>query len=176
MSRDAQGNLATSTVFTFITVTTAILLQLHADGTEVSGTTNGSVVTPSTGPAGFTGTVVVNGSGSVNFTPTQVGNGVYFQNCCTNTNNAYYKFVGSTVGNIFNVSQGQVSFYLTSRYSFSQRHMSAAASRYAFYVRDGTTSNHLFYFLTEVSSGRLIFSYTVGGAAQFYYVPGGSED
>jgi hypothetical protein len=175
MSQDAEGNLVTSGDFTFTTISTSgPLLQLHLDATEVSGVTNGSIVTPSTGPAGFTGTVVVNGTGSVNYTPAEVGNGAYFLNCCTNTNAAHYKFTGATIGNIFNVSQGQVSFYLMSRYSFTQRQASASGARYAFDVRDA--SNHLFYFLTEVSSGRLLFSYTLGGVAQFYYVPAGTED
>ena len=151
------------------------LLQLHADATEVSGVTNGSVVTPSIAPAGFTGKVVVHGSGSVNFTPAEVGNGVYFLTCCANTNNAYYNFAGTTVGNIFNVNQGQISFYLKSRYSFAQRQASAARPRYAFDVRDGN-GTHEFYFLTQISSGYLQFTYRVGGGAQFYYVPKGTED
>src|SRR5262249_51023636 len=95
MSRDAQGNLSVSADFTFTTTAAvAPLLQLRADATEVSGTANGSVVTPSVGPVGFTGTVIVKGTGSVNFTPGVSGDGVYFlnNNCCAATNNAYYKF------------------------------------------------------------------------------------
>ncbi len=49
------------------------------------------------------------------------------------------------------------------------------APRYAFDVRDGS-GNHLFYFLTQVVSGRLQFTYETGGAAQFYYVPQGMEN
>jgi uncharacterized protein (TIGR03790 family) len=177
LSGDAQG-VASSPDLTFTTVASTVppptLLQVLADASEVSGVTNGSIVTPSTAPAGFSGTVVVKGTGSVNFTPAEVGNGVYFLNCCTNTNNAYYKFTGATVGNIFNVSQGQVSFYLQSRYTFAQRQASAATARYTFDVRDA--NGHLFYYLTEVSSGRLVISYNVGGGAQFYYVPQGTED
>jgi uncharacterized protein (TIGR03790 family) len=177
LSGDSQG-VASSADFMFTTAATTApptaLLQLHADASEVSGVTNGSIVTPSTTPAGFTGKVVLNGSGSVNFTPAEVGNGVYFLNCCANTNNAYYKFTGATVGNVFNVSQGQVSFYLKSRYTFAQRQASAATPRYAFDVRDA--NGHLFYYLTEITSGRLLFTYNVGGGAQFYYVPQGTED
>jgi hypothetical protein len=150
------------------------ILQLHNDASEVSGLTNGSIVTPSTAPAGFKGTVVVNGTGSVNFTPAKVGNGVFFLNCCANTNTAYYKFTGTTIGNIFNLNQGQASFFLKSRYTFAQRQTLRASPRMAFDVRDA--NGHLFYFLTEISFGRLVFSYTVGGAAQFYYVPQGTED
>ena len=161
----AQGNLASSGDFTFTTAAPPVgpqpLLQIHADASEVSGVTNGSIVTPSTAPPGFTGTVVVNGAGSVNFAPAQVGNGVYFLNCCTNANNAYYRFTGATVGNIFNMNQGQITFYLKSKYSFAQRQASAGAYRYAFDVRDG--NGHLFYFLTQAGSGYLTFSYMARG-------------
>jgi hypothetical protein len=175
-SQAAQGGLATSADLTFTTAAGGAqpLLQLHLDASEVSGVTNGSVVTPSIAPAGFTGSVVVNGTGSVNFTPAQTGNGVYFQNWCGNTNNAYYKFTGATVGSIFNTNQGQVSFYLKSRYSFAQRAASASSLRYAFDVRDG--NGHLFYFSTQVVSGYLEFNYEVAGASQYCYVPRGTED
>jgi len=181
LSRDGQGNLASSGDFTFTTAAPSVgpqpVLQLHADATEVSGVTKGSIVTPSTTPSGFTGTVAVKGTGSVNFAAAQAGNGVYFLNCCDNTNVAYYKFTGATVGSVFNVNQGQISFYLKSRYSFAQRQASAASSRFAFDVRDNDVNNHLFYFLTQVGSGGyLTFSYKVGGAAQYYYVPKGTED
>lgn len=151
------------------------LLQLHGDETEVSGVTNGSVVTPGIAPPGFTGKVVLGGSGSVNFTPAHLGHGVYFLNCCQNTNNAHYKFTGATVGNIFNVSQGEVWFYLKSRYSFVQRQASAAAPRVTFDVRDGS-NNHLFWFLTQITSARLMFEYAAAGKAQSYFVPSGKED
>jgi hypothetical protein len=181
LSRDGQGNLASSGDFTFTTAAVSggpqPVLQLHADATEVSGIIKGSIVTPGTAPSGFTGTVAVKGTGSVNFTPAQVGSGVYFLNCCDNTNVAYYKFAGATVGSVFNVNQGQISFYLKSRYSFAQRQTSAASSRFAFDVRDNDVNNHLFYFLTQAGSGGyLTFSYKVGGAAQYYYVAKGTED
>ncbi len=130
LSQDAQGNQAASGDYTFTTSAagTQTLLQIHADASEVSGVTNGSTVTPGTAPAGFTGIVVAHGSGSVNFAPAEVGNGVYFLNCCSNTNNAYYQFTGSTIGNIFNAGQGQISFYLESRYSFAQRQSNAAGT------------------------------------------------
>src|ERR1022692_4570610 len=56
------------------------LLQINGNSSELSGVTNGSIVTPSIAPSGFTGTVVSKGTGSVNFTPAQGGNGVYFLN------------------------------------------------------------------------------------------------
>ena len=152
------------------------LLQIHADASELSGLTKGSTVTPSSGPAGFTGSVVVNGTGSVNFTPPESGNGVFFLNCCDNANNAYYKFTGASLGNIFGVNQEQISFYLTSRYSFAQRQTTQTQARYAFDVRDNDANNHLFYFMTQPTSAYLLFSYRVGGAVQFYFVPTGTED
>ena len=175
-STNALGTSANSTDFTFTTSgsqQTGTLLQLQMNSGEVSGTKNGSVVTPTIGPSGFTGAIVVNGSGSVNFAP---GNGAYFLNCCANTNNAFYRFTGSTVGNIFNLSQGQVSFNLTSRYSFAQRQASAASPRLVFAVQDANANTHLIYFLTEYISGYLTFSYATGGGTQFYYVAHGTED
>ena len=153
-------------------LSTVFLLQGAA--TEVLGVTNGSVVTPTTAPAGFTGTVVANGSGSVNFAPSQVGTGVYFLNCCSNSNNAYFKFTGATIGNMFNATQGQITFYLESRETFAQREASGG-TRYAFDVRDGN-GTHLFDFNTQVSGGQLLFSSVVGGIVNDYFVPEGTED
>ena len=147
---------------------------LLGNASEVSGKTNGSTVKPTSGPAGLTGTVVVNG-GSVNFAPDQSGNGVYFAACCTNNGNAYYKFTGAAIGNIFNFTQGQVAFSLTSRNNLAQR-AKASSFRSVFDVRDGNPANHLAYFQTNVVSGRLIFFYTVGTASAYYYVPQGTED
>jgi hypothetical protein len=177
-SQTAQGGAATSADMTFTTAAAATqstpLLQIQGSETEVSGVTNGSVVTPSIGPAGFTGAVAVNGTGSVNFAPAQSGTGVYFLNCCVNTNNAYYKFTGTNVGSIFNVNPGQISFSLKSSYSFAQRQ--ALIPRFVFDVRDNDPSNHVFSFLTEVASGALIFAYTVNGTGYDYYAPQGTEN
>jgi hypothetical protein len=118
---------------------------------------------------------VVNGTGSVHYTPVHFRNGVYFLNCCKNTNNAYYHFTGTGVGRAFNVNQGQITFYLKSRYSFMQRMNSAAQPRYTFDVRDGN-GNHLFYFLTQVTNGVLYFTYLIAGTGQYYWVPQGTED
>ena len=135
------------------------------DATEVTGTINGSTITPSTAPAGLTGKVVVNAGGSVNYTPAQVANGAYFLNCC-GSNSAYYKFTGAALGNVFNVNQGQITFYLKSRYSFSNRVTQAPQPRYAFDVRDGDVNNHLFYFFTQVSYANnepyLVFTWRSG--------------
>ena len=149
-------------------------LSILGNPSEVRGVTNGSLVTPTIAPAGLTGTVITNGTGSVNFAPDQAGNGVYFLDCCTNTNNAYYKFTGTAVGSIFNFNQGQISFSLTSRNNFGQR-SSASSYRAVLDVRDGNPSNHLITFITQAVNGRLLIGYTVGGAMQFYYFPPGSE-
>jgi hypothetical protein len=178
ISQNSSGSSSTSGGFMFTTTAQTsgpqTTLLLHADASEVTGVTNGSVVTPAIAPAGFTGSVVVNGTGSVNYAPGQSGNGVYFLNCCVNTNDAYYKFTGSTIGSIFNMAQGQISFYLKSRYSFAQRTANASGPRYVFDVRDA--NGHQFNFLTEVASNRLEFSYEVAGASQAYFVPAGTED
>ena len=110
------------------------------------------MVTPTIGPAGFTGTVVVNQTGGVTFAPDASGNGVYFQNCCANYNNAYYKFAGTGVGSIFNFTQGQISFTLKSRANMAQRALNPSYQA-VLDVRDGNPANHLVYFTTEVSYG-----------------------
>ena len=101
------------------------------------------------------------------------------QQCCGNTANAYYKFSGSAVGSIFNVSQGQISFYLKSRQSYAQRVASGTSYRQVLDVRDATT--HLFGFITQASSGGLIFRFLVGAnsannPATYYFVPAGAEE
>ena len=153
----------------------ASTLSILGNASEVRGVTNGSIITPTIAPAGLTGTVIVNGAGSVNFAPDQNGNGVYFLNCCSNTSNAYYKFTGAAVGNVFNFNQGQISFSLTSRANMAQR-AQATANRTVLDVRDGNPSNHLVSFTSQVTSGTLIFYYTVGGVSQYYYVPTGTEE
>jgi hypothetical protein len=153
------------------TASASTLLQILGEATEAAGKSNGSVVTTAIAPAGFSGAVVANGAGTVNYVP---GSGVYFANCCTNTNNAYYRFGGSAVGSVFGAAQGQISFMLTSRRSFAERSQSAGDARYAFDVRDA--NGHQCYFLTLVASGYLQFTYAIDGAAYNYYVPTGTED
>ena len=182
LSQNAQGGQSASGDFMLTTTAQSngpqTLLLLHADATEVSGTTNGAVVTPAIAPSGFTGTVVANGSGSVNYAPGQTGNGVYFLNCCVNSNDAYYKFVGRTVGSIFNVTQGQISFYLKSRYSFAQRSATASSPRYAFDVRmrDGKRTPILFPDPGVIRPPAVQLRRGVGGSMQYYFVPAGTEN
>ena len=177
ISHDALGNVTQSGDFSFTTLASTgsqVLLQLHSDTSEVSGVTNGSIVTPAIAPSGFSGKVVITGGGSVNFAPAQSGNGVYFLQCCDNSSNAYYKFPGATVGSVFNVSQGQISFYLKSRQSFAQRLASRTYVRQVFDVRDANT--HLFGFNTLAANGYLLFGYAVAGASTYYIAPAGTEE
>ena len=177
VSRDALGTVTESGDFTLTTPAgtgSQILLQLHSDATEVSGVTNGSIVTPAIAPSGFAGKVVVSSGGSVNFAPAQAGNGVYFLNCCDDSANAYYKFPGTTVGSVFNVSQGQISFYLKSRQTFAHRLASGTLPQQVLDVRDG--SAHLFQFVSAAGSNSLVFGYTVAGATAVYVVPPGTEE
>jgi len=167
---DVIGNFA---------VSSSALLQLTGVSTELTsvfgatstGFTTGATVTPASSPASMTGKLVVNGTGAVNFV---AGSGVYFTNCCTNSNNAFYRFTGAGLNNVFNIPVGQISFTLKSRYSYAQRQASAATARYAFDARDA--NGHKFYFQTQVTSGALVFTYMVGGVAQYYYAPKGTED
>src|ERR1017187_356281 len=173
----AQGKAAGSGDLTFTTSAPPgpqTLLLLHSDTSELSGATNGSIVTPAIAPPGFSGTVVVTGGGSVNFAPAQTGNGVYFLQCCGNSANAYYKFPGTAVGSIFNLNQGQISFYLKSRQSFAQRLASATSYRQVCDVQDASTD--LFGFNTQAIYGYLRFSYTLAGASAYYIPPAGTEE
>jgi hypothetical protein len=176
VSHESVGSLSASADLTFTTSAAGpqVTLQLHSDASELSGLTNGAVVTPAIAPPGFAGKLVVKGGGSVNFAPGQSGNGVYFLQCCDNSSNAYYKFSGATVGSVFNVSQGQISFYLKSRQSFAQRLASRTSARQVIDVQDAKTT--LFGFNTLSTSGYLMFGYTVGGASTNYIVPQGTEE
>jgi hypothetical protein len=129
------------------------------------------VVNPAVAPSGFKGKIVVNGNGAVKFVP---GGGVYFLACCGNTENAYYKFTGSPIGNIFGTTEGQISFTLQSRSSFAQRRTAGASERYSFSAQD--SNGDQFYFLTQVVSGALVFRYMTQGSGQSYIVPAGMED
>jgi hypothetical protein len=180
LSRDAQGRLASSADFTFSTSAPGLqsVFSLNGSPSEAPSTANGSVVTPLSAPSGFTGLVVNNG-GSVNFTSGQ-SSGVYFLNCCSNSGNAYYQFTGSQIGSIFNIGRGQISFVLTSRQSWAQRHTAAGSqARTTFDVRDGN-GNHLFDFSVYAdayaSGSVLFFNYAAAGAAKYFAIPSGYED
>ena len=180
LSQDAQGNLASSADFTFTTSAPGLqsVFEINGSSSEAASTTNGSVVTPTLTPSGFTGSVV-NTGGSVNFTSGQ-NSGVYFLNCCSNSSNAYYQFTGSQIGSVFNIGGGQLSFILTSRQSWAQRQSAAGSqARYTFDVRDGN-GNHLFDFSVHsyayASGSVLFFSYAAAGAGQYFAIPSGYED
>jgi hypothetical protein len=159
-----------------VSVVPSVAFAILGNPSEVNGTSNGSIVTATVAPTGFTGSVVARGVGSVTFAPDSSGNGVYFQNCCAGVNNANYKFTGAAIGGIFNETDGQVTLDLQSRFSFAAR-ATASSYRAVFDVRDNNIANHVFYFLTQVSGGRLIFFYAVdGGTQQYYFVPVGTED
>ncbi|HUA62121.1 MAG TPA: Ig-like domain-containing protein [Verrucomicrobiae bacterium] len=165
------GGTATATL-TLTPSGTGPLLSMRGIASEVSGVQNGSTVTPSVGPVGFTGTVV-NTGGTVTFAGS--GDGVSFQNCCGNTSNAYYHFTGTGVGSVFGAGAGQISFTLTSKYSFAQRASIATGQRFAFDARDGNGA-HQFGFLTQYLSPYLTFSWQAGGNWYTYFVPTGTED
>ncbi len=151
---------------------------LHGNNTEILGTTNGSSVVPTNAPTGFTGSVVVRGTGSVAFSPVVSGDGVVFEGVSSpNTNTAFLSFSGAQVGNVFNVNQGNLTFYVKSSYSFAQRQALGSSNfREVFDVYDST--GELFYFESLTSGGRLIFEYKTGSRTNsgYYYLPVGQED
>jgi hypothetical protein len=153
--------------------TTAATLLIQGTASEVSAVSNSAIVTPTTAPAGLTGQLTVRGSGSVNY----ASNGVSFKTGGQqNGNTAFYSFTGSQLQNVFNVSQGQISFNLTSSYAFAARQQ---LPQYSYRdVFDGfDNSQELFIFQVQAEYGRLIFYYNTGGtSAQGYWVPAGTED
>ena len=153
---------------------TGAALYLQGAASEVTGTTNGSTVTPTAGPAGLKGRLTVRGTGSVNFTP---ASGVFFKaGGQQNQNTAFYNFSGSQVQNIFNMSQGQVSFNLKSSYSFAARQL-LPQNNYRMVFDAYDNSKELFDFQVQAAWGRLILYYNTGGTSnQFYYLPEGQED
>ncbi|MDO8521176.1 MAG: Ig-like domain-containing protein, partial [bacterium] len=166
---------------TLQTLSTALRIAGEpAEAGNLANPPNGTMITPAITPAGFTGTVVRDGTGSVTFAPAQVGNGVFFTSCCLNTNNAYYKFTGQTIGNVFNANQGEIDFYVKSAYSWAERNTagsSASQAHYVFDVRDDDMNNHPFYFFIQPSVGQLGFTYRLGGTApRTYLIPQGQED
>jgi hypothetical protein len=168
----STGWASVSTTLSLATAAPSLGLIINGVGNELAGVSNGSAITPAFAPNGLSGQVVVNGSGSVNLVS---GGGVYFLNCCANTNNAYYKLAGAALSSVFNVPQGQIAFNLHSRYTFAQRKASAATGRDAFDAVDGS-GQHQYYFRTQISGSSLVFYYMIGGTISSYTVPAGKED
>jgi len=89
------------------------LLQLQLDATEVSGVGGDERVG---GDAQHrSGRVHGHGGGEQRrigeFHGAQTGQTECISKLLHESNNAYYKFTGATIGNIFNVNQGQIKFY-----------------------------------------------------------------
>ncbi len=145
--------------------------QLKGDLSELSGTAHGSTVTPSIGPLG---TLTVAGSGVLEFAPVGAGTGVAFRPGGWQADNiAYYRFGGPTVGALFNVSGGDVTFLLKSRYSFANRQL--GYNQWAFDVYDA--NQNLFTFYVSTYSGYLMLNYRAGGVVtNTYFVTRGQED
>ena len=176
MSRDSQDKVTESGDVAF---TTLPLFQLHSDASEVSGLTNGSIVTAAA-PPGISGTVVVNPGGSVNFAPAQSGNGVYFLQCCGNTGQCILQ-IHRLYGRVDFQREPGADFVLSEVPpelcpACRQRDVIPAGARCP-----RRHSTHLFGFITQASSGGLIFRFLVGAnsannPATYYFVPAGTEE
>src|SRR5258708_18635877 len=149
------------------------LFQLNGDASEVSGLSNGSVVTPSVGPRGL---LTVKGGGWAEFGTVGTGTGVGFQwGGQQNSDTAFYSFNGVGVGNLFDVNTGDVSFLLKSRRSFVSRQVGVVTDRYVFDVYDA--NQELFTFYTSTYGGNLLFNYRTGsGRTTTFIVPAGQEN
>ena len=147
---------------------------LNGNNTDVPTLHNGAAVSPAYIPSGLSGQVVVRGSGSVAYAPLPNGDGLSFaQSGDQNTNTGFLAFSGSAVSSLFNISQGDLSFFVKSNFSFASR-LSSLPSEYIFSVDD--SSQRLFGFVIGASASRLVFNVFVGGAGNYYFVPAGQED
>ena len=170
VATDTSQNVTTSAPVN-VTVNNVVVAKfvLHGQSTEFSGTSNGSVVTPALGPSG----TVVNTGGTLNFVAGGVG--VYFLNCCALTNNAYVKFQGTQLANLFSVSAGEIDLTITSRQSWAQRRLNASYRGY--YSVEDVIGNKVFRLFIDNNAGTAIrIAYVVDGVLQNYYVPSGQED
>ncbi len=156
--------------------------------TEVGGTTNGSVVTPTLGPPGL---LIEKGTGQASFsplvaTPPGTAGGVSFGPCCSYTNTSYYSWVGSGVGSLFSAVGGKISLATTSTHSWATR---VPGYTYLFDVQDVQGVHQFGVFMsvstpTATAAKRLSIAMwrPVGatppgstGATTYYYVPAGTE-
>ena len=169
----ASATTSVSLTGTTTGLSSAGTLVIQGTPSEISGAANGATVTPATAPAGLTGQLTVRGTGSVNFG----SSGVSFETGGQqNDNTAFYTFTGAQLQNIFNVSQGQINFNLTSSYNLAARLL---LPQYSYRdVFDGfDNGQELFLFQVQAEQGRLIFCYNTGGTStQSYWVPAGTED
>ena len=145
--------------------------------TELIGLTNGSPVFATAAPQGLTGTLVVKGTGSASFGPVGSGSGVSFGKGGQQSNNtAFYSFTGAPVKDLFSPTQNQVTFKLTSRYSFAERLLLPAYNyRWVYDVYDNT--QRLYYFRVLAANNQMTLEYATGGSAsQYYVIPAGQQD
>ncbi len=148
-----------------------VVFQLNGQASEFSGTS----VLPQIAPTGYPGTVMHAGTGLMSLVTVPGGTGMSFSTGGQQkTNTSFLSFPGASTGYVFGNS-GQITFNLTSKYSFSQRQaLPAGNSRFAFDVWDATQSQ--FSFSSSTASGRLLLSFKTGGKPQVYYLPAGKED
>ena len=145
--------------------------------TEVTALTDGAAVVPASVPAAMSGKLTVRGAGSAAFLPFLDGAGIVFgKGGQQNRDTAFVQFPGEPLRNVFGAGRGDVTFYLQSSYSFSQRLLLPQANyRCIFDVYDAT--RELFYFCSYASANRLVFTYRAGGPSSFsYFVPAGQEE
>jgi hypothetical protein len=151
-------------------------LYIRGGPSEMAGTANGSLLTPTIGPSDLKGAVTLRGKGYIDFAPIQNGDGISFHfGGPQNADTAYINFTGAAIGTIFQ-NKGEARFVMTSSYSFAERLCLPTRNlRYVYDVVDG--SGRRFYFATYTVTGRMQFLFSAGTAQSYaYYVPVGKED
>jgi hypothetical protein len=152
------------------------VFHIAGSASEAASTMNGAAVTPTVGPAGFTGTLVVKGAGRVSYESMQNGSGVAFgTGGQQRSNTAFYSFTGAGVGDLFGSPSGEVSFLWKSRYTFAERKALPPYNyRTAFDVNDSVNGRRFAVFVEAGS--KLIFRWQAGSVRGSYSVPAGTED
>lgn len=145
----------------------AATFQLGLEPSELSGTVNGSTVTPMVGP---TGSFVVKGAGSVHFVPAHVGQGAYFmQGFQQSSNAAFYRFTGQSIGDVFATGSGEVVVYLKSQLSVAERSAeSTLPGGYKYETVFSTysgDSKNLYYLQVHENNSRIVFHFDKIGRA-----------
>ncbi len=156
----------------------APLFVFQGTPAEIPQLINNAAVIPAVAPPGIQGKLVMRGKGSVSFNDRGVSFGLSGQQ---NRDVAFVQFQGKDTGALFDPrSAGEISFTVTSGYSYQERQ---ALLKIPPGDRDFRTVFQVYQALVQVFSvaitardGRLSFGYRLGGSDGIYAFPRGQED
>jgi hypothetical protein len=153
--------------------------QLQGTPNEIKGLMHNASVIPTIGEQG---SVVVKGDGAVSFEPFRGERGLSFsKGAQQNTNVGYLNFTINGIETDLDPYDGEIEFYLKSKYSLAERAAIPAYNfRKVFSIRNGKLYPQPYSFLIETTGGsqaRLMFTYTTASTqGTTYYFPMGTEN